>query len=257
MSIKISFLILCFCLLLSCQQDDDSATIVEDGYELNENGSHQDFLTPAYYTLSETALRDKINTFIHFSRIQKYQHPFENPNGEVAEYTTKREFGDGIGLGGTAQHHPAIDMYLNNSVDTNIYAIHDGIVNTYRDDPKYRNYLSITKEITDSENTTIGKIVTIYAHIDLDLDENSSIQLNGVVIKKGDLVSKNLYSSTMGGAHLHLEIRFYKTSEFGNEEFYSWENNNTFTNLSSGIWNYGYWNTKKGLGFGNPINFGI
>ncbi|MFT6020696.1 MAG: murein DD-endopeptidase MepM/ murein hydrolase activator NlpD, partial [Saprospiraceae bacterium] len=74
---------------------------------------------------------------------------------------------------------------------------------------------------------------------------------------KGDLVSKNLYSETMGGPHLHFEIRFYRNSEIGNEDFYNWQNSGNYTTQSSGIWSYGYWNPDVGYGFGNPLNFGI
>ncbi|MFK5880035.1 MAG: M23 family metallopeptidase [Flavobacteriaceae bacterium] len=241
----------------SCDKIDTTEIEEQISYEVNENGAYQDFLTPYYYNTNETDLRDELNKFIHFTRIENYQHPFKNPNGDIASYSINRAFGVGIGMGGTSQHHPAIDLHPDNLSDITIYAAHDGIVNTYRDSPKYRHYLTITKDIKDSENNLIGKLVTIYAHIDLDLDESELIQLNGLSINKGDVVSKNLYSGTMGGPHLHFEIRFYKNSDIGNEEFYHWQNSGDYTTQSSGIWSYGYWNPNVGYGYGNPLNFGI
>ncbi|AMC10317.1 hypothetical protein Lupro_03185 [Lutibacter profundi] len=244
--------------LSSCKKEDTTDLVEQISYEINENGIYQDFLTPDYYDTNKNDLRNEINKFIHFSRLNEYQHPFQNSNGDIITYSTNRAFGTGIGLGGTSQHHPAIDLHPTNPLDVTLYAVHEGIVNTYRNSPKYRHYLTITKEIKDSDNNNIGKLVTLYAHIDLDLDESQLIQLNGLYVNKGDLVSENLYSGTMGGAHLHFEIRFYRNSEIGNEEFYSWKSNGVYTVQSTGtLWFYGYWNSSIGYGFGNPINFGI
>jgi len=258
MNKMISYLILIILTFSSsCKKEEPTNFVEQTSYEINENGAFQDFLTPSYYNVNETNLRDEINKFIHFARLESYQHPFQNSNGDIAPYSITRAFGTGIGMGGTSQHHPAIDLHPDNPSSIIIYAAHEGIVNTYRDSPKYRHYLTITKEIKDSENNSVGKLVTLYAHIDLDLDENQSIQLNGIYVNKGDLISKNLYSDTVGGPHLHFEIRFYRSSETGNEDFYNWQNTAYYTTQSSGIWSYGYWNPNIGYGFGNPINFGI
>lgn len=244
--------------LSNCKENDTTDFTEESTYEINENGTSQDFLTPNYYNTNETELRDEVNEFIHFSRLEEYQHPFQNSNGDIITYSTNRQFGTGIGLGGTSQHHPAIDLHPSNPLDVALYATHEGIVNTYRDNPKYRHHLTITKEIKDSDNNSIGKLVTLYAHIDLDLDESQAIELDGLFVNKGDLISENLYSGTMGGAHLHFEFRFYRNSEIGNEEFYSWQNSGAYTAQSTGtLWSYGYWDPSTGYGFGNPINFGI
>jgi murein DD-endopeptidase MepM/ murein hydrolase activator NlpD len=240
----------------SCNEDDTNDLLEQIIYEINEDGTFQDFLTPNYYNTDETELREDINTFVHFVRLGEYNNPFQNPEGEIVSYTTKRKFGDGVGMGGTSQYHPAIDLHPANAA-TDMYAAHDGIVTTYRDKPKYRDYLTITKEIKDLENNPIGKLVTIYAHIDLDLDEGQSVQLNGLHVNKGDIVSKNLYSGTLGGPHLHFEIRFYRISEIGDEDFYNWQNTEEYTTQSLGIWSYGYWNPDVGYGFGDPINQGI
>ena len=253
-----TYLILIVVLLsLSCKKEDTTDFVEQSIYEINENGTHQDFLTPKYYDTNETDLRNEINKLIHFARHENYQHPFQDPNGNIASYSTNRAFGNGIGMNGTSQHHPAIDLHPSNSSDITMYATHEGIVNTYKDSSKYRHYLTITKEILDLENNSIGKLVTVYAHVDLDLDENQSIQLNGLHVNKGDRISKNLYSGTVGGPHLHFEVRFYRNSEIGNEEFYNWQNSGVYTAQSSGKWSYGYWNPVIGYGFGNPINLGI
>ena len=66
-------------------------------YEINENGTYQDFLTPNYNDTHETDLRNDINKFIHFARRENYQHPFQDANGSTASYSTNRAFGTGIG----------------------------------------------------------------------------------------------------------------------------------------------------------------
>ena len=255
--IKIYLILIVLTCSLSCKDDDIIDLVEQPIYEKNENGTHQDFLTPNYYDTDKTDLRNEINKFIHFARLEDYQHPFQNSDGNTASYSTNRAFGVGIGMNGTSQHHSAIDLHPSNLSNISMYAAHAGVVNTYRDNPKYRHHLTITKEIIDSESNLLGKLVTLYAHLDLDLDENQAIQLNGLHVNKGDLISENLYSGTTGGAHLHFEVRFYKNSEIGNEESYYWQNNDIYTTQSSGIWSYGYWNTDIGYGFGNPINFGI
>ncbi|MFT5823753.1 MAG: murein DD-endopeptidase MepM/ murein hydrolase activator NlpD [Crocinitomix sp.] len=257
----LSILFLALLTLSSCKKDDVNVDVddneEETNYEINENGIYQDFLTPNYYDTNQTYLRNEVNQFIHFARLEAYQNPFQNASGDITPYAINREFGDGIGFCGTSQHHPAIDIHPTDPAEVSIYAMHDGIVSTYRDSPNYRHYLTITKDITDSENNPIGKLVTLYAHIDLDLDESESLYLNGLSINKGDLISENLYAGTMGGPHLHFEIRFYRNSELGNEDFYNWQSIEDYTLQSAGFWSYGYWNPDLGYGFGNPLNFGI
>ncbi|MEA3285932.1 MAG: T9SS type A sorting domain-containing protein [Candidatus Marinimicrobia bacterium] len=103
----------------------------------------------------------------------------------------------------------------------------------------------------------IGKLVTLYAHIDLDLDFVDGLDLDGQYAEKGDTISLNLYSGTVGGLHLHFEIRFYRPDELGDETFYSFvgpEGSDIFTEPSTGSWSYGYWNPDTGYGFANPGN---
>ena len=136
-----------------------------------------------------------------------------------------------------------------------MYASFSGDITTYRDAPKYRDYLSITKDIEDSLGNILGKMVAIYAHIDLNLDSLDSILLNGQAVNQGDIVSKHLYSGTLGGPHLHFEIRYYLPTDVGDEEFYGWSGgSNTFTEPSSGSWSYGYWDPNIGYGFANHVN---
>jgi len=171
------FIITLLSLFSSCKEDEATDFIQQSIYETNEEGTYQDFLTPNYYNTNEIGLREDINKFVHYVRLEDFQNPFQNSSGEISPYSLKRKFGDEIGLDGTSQHHPAIDLHPTNPTDITIYAAHEGIVNTYRDSPKYRHYLTITKEIIDSDNHPIGKSVSIYAHIDLDLDESESINL--------------------------------------------------------------------------------
>ena len=242
--------------LSSCSNNDDTANSVDEIlHESNENGEFQDLLTPNYYNTDNTSLRNEINKYIYFARLIEYNHPFRNPEGQInATYTIGKDFGF---VTNGAQYHPALDMHPNNPTDVTLYAAHDGIIHTYRDSPKYRHHLSITKDIYDDENNLLGKLVSIYAHIDLDEDEGNNLFMNGTEVSKGDVVSENLYSGTVGGPHLHLEIRFYRKDENSDEEFYHWQQNSTYTTPSSGIWTYGYWNPNIGYGYGNPENMGI
>ncbi|MCF6269965.1 MAG: T9SS type A sorting domain-containing protein [Melioribacteraceae bacterium] len=230
-------------------------------YPNNEDGVFQDMLTPQYY-LSEdgSPFRDEVNRFVYFARMERFHHPLEDSTGEMPQYSIPRygEFAAGRGPTRTHEHHGAIDMYVgNNETKVNMYAAHDGYVAVYRNAPKYRHYLSITKNVEDSTGEVIGKIVTLYAHIDLDLDSTDNILLNGQFVNKGDLVSKNFYSDTRGGPHIQFEIRYYRTENIGNETFYGWigpGGSSTLTEPSEGIWSYGFWNPDTGYGFADPAN---
>jgi len=223
-------------------------------YANNEDGQYEDMLTPEYYnTPNGGTFRREVNKFVHFARQLPFQHPLEDSLGQTPTYTINRSFGDGIGPGRTGSHHPAIDYYIGNSTKVNMYAAHDGTVTVSKDVARYRHYLSITADIKDSLNNTIGKMVTIYAHIDLDLDSIDNINPDGQYVKKGDLVSKHLYSGTMGGPHLHFEIRYYRSTDRGLEDFYG-GNVGGKTSKSSGSWSYGFWNPAYGYGFAHPLN---
>jgi murein DD-endopeptidase MepM/ murein hydrolase activator NlpD len=223
-------------------------------YPNNEDGQYEDMLTPEYYnTPIGGSFRLEVNKFVHFARQQPFQHPFKDSLGQIPTYTTGRSFGEGLGPGGTGSHHPAFDYYVGSSTQVNMYAAHNGIVTISRDVERYRHYLSITTDIKDSLNNTIGKMVTFYAHIDLDLDSIDNINLDGQYVHKGDLVSKHLYSGTMGGPHLHFEIRYYRPTDAGIEDFYG-GNVGGNTTPSSGSWSYGFWNPGFGYGFAHPDN---
>ncbi len=228
-------------------------------YPNNEDGQFEDMLTPAYYNAPNgDTLRNEINRFVHFAQLESYKHPLEDLTGYIPSYSIKRGFGDEIGpAGNTAQHHPAIDLHIKNGEAEIMYASFSGKIKTYRNAPKYRDYLSITKNIEDSIGNILGKMVFIYAHIDLNLDSLDSILLNGQFVNQGDVISKHLYSGTRGGPHLHFEIRFYLPKDNGDEEFYGFvgpSGDPLLTEPSAGIWSYGYWNPNIGYGFGNPAN---
>jgi hypothetical protein len=61
----------------------------------------------------------------------------------------------------------------------------------------------------------------------------------------------------VGGPHLHLEIRYYRPSDNGDEEYYGIvgpAGSTTLTAPSAGSWEFGYWNPSTGYGFANPAN---
>jgi murein DD-endopeptidase MepM/ murein hydrolase activator NlpD len=224
-------------------------------YQDNENGQYEDMLTPEYYNSSNgSAFREEVNRFVHFARQTAFQHPLEDASGQIPTYSINRGFGDGIGPGGQGSHHPAIDYYIENaSTLVDLYAAHDGFVTTSKEVDRYRHYLSISTDIQDSTGTVIGKMFTLYAHIDLDLDSVANLDLDGKYVKKGDLVSNHLYSGTMGGPHLHFEIRYYRSTDSGIEDFYGGPVADK-TSPSSGSWTYGFWNPNVGYGFAHPLN---
>jgi murein DD-endopeptidase MepM/ murein hydrolase activator NlpD len=227
-------------------------------YPNNEESQFEDMLTPEYYHSGNgSVFRNEINEYIYFARIESFLHPLKDSNGDASQYTVKRDFGDGLGLNAIVQYHPAIDMHVGNRETlVNLYAAYDGYVRTYRDAAKYRHYLSLSKDIKDTSGKILGKIVTLYAHIDLDLDSEENLLLDGKSVKQGDIVSKHLYAGTLGGPHLHFEIRYYRATDNGDEEFYGWSGGSaSYTDASAGKWLYGYWNPNIGYGFANPDNY--
>lgn len=223
----------------------------------DEENGYQDMLTPVYYNSDNNdPFKIEVNNFLEQVRKIEFHHPLESVSGRIPSFTVPAngEFG---APKGTIQHHAAVDLHIeNNETEVVLYASHDGIVRTEKDAAKYRHYLSITKEIRDSSNQIIGKLVTLYGHIDLDLDEAEGLSLNGQFVSVGDTVSKHLYSGTVGGPHLHFEIRYYRSSDDGNEEFYGSKTAER-TEHSAGQWSYGYWNPNVGYGYGNPENHSL
>ncbi|PKP05358.1 MAG: hypothetical protein CVU11_00185 [Bacteroidetes bacterium HGW-Bacteroidetes-6] len=218
-------------------------------------------LTPEYYlSASGTPFRNEVNTVVHFARQEPFRHPLDNGCGIVPSYIVPAagDFGAGKGPTGTEEHHPTIDMHVgNNDSAVGIYAAYDGYVEIFRNSPKYRQYLTLTKNVEDSLGNMIGLLVTIYAHLDLDLDSAEGINMDGQMVTKGQLLSKHLYSGTMGGPHLHFEVRYYRTNDSGHKEFYGFAipgMDTLLTEPSAGSWSYGYWDPETGYGFGNPAN---
>ena len=224
-----------------------------------------DMLTPAYYgAASNNPLRAEIDQFLAAARRERFFHPLGKRAGEAVRFHTPLmgRFGAGKGPGGDKQHHPAVDFHIGfRETNVLLYAAYDGTVATYRDAPKYRHYVSITRDVTDEQGKTLGKIVTLYGHVDLDLDEKAGLSLNGKTVRKGELISKNLYAGTRGGPHLHFEVRYYRPDDEGTETFYGFrfpgQPASDLTAKGAGPWNYGYWNANVGYGFGDPRNHGV
>ena len=111
------------------------------------------------------------------------------------------------------------------------------------------------------DGTLLGRLVTLYGHIDLDLDEADGLSLDQKQIRKGDLVSRHLYSGTRGGPHLHFEIRYYRPGDAGDETFYGLSlpgsENAELSQASTGPWPLGNWNPNVGYGYADPHNHGI
>ncbi len=220
------------------------------------NVSNQDMLTPPFYNSATNAsFRTEVNRFVYYARKEVFHHPLEDVSGNMPIFSVPAtgEFGATKPLWGTpSSYHPAVDLHVGNGeTNVNLYAAHDGVVSVYRDADKYRHYLSITKDINDADGNVLGKLSTLYAHIDLDLDEAGGLFMDGQTVAKGDLVSRNLWSGTVGGPHLHFEIRYYRAGEIGKEEFYGGA---LYSEPSAGPWIYGYWDPLVGYGFAHPSN---
>ena len=230
----------------------------------NNTTAFNDFLTPNYYLLDQDDIFiDEVDQFLNSVRQQQFHHPFENKKGKITTTTTTTK-GDFAAVKRTrfvTLHHTATDLYLQKAqTSVNIYAAHDGYISTNKNSGKYRHSLSITKDIENNDGVIIGKLVTIYAHIDLDLDESRQIWLDEQYVNKGDLISENLYAKTSGGPHLHFEIRYYRLNDDGSETFYGKggaARNSGLTQPSAGDFKFGAWNPKVGYGFGDPKSHGL
>ena len=212
-----------------------------------------DMLTPFYYN---GELKEQTDVFLVASHQVQMHHPLENKKGRMPDYQVPMfgKFGAGKGPTRKEQHHPATDLKINGGeTEVDLYAAHDGIITAVRDAQKYRHFISITKIITDEDGNELGKLVTLYGHVDLDLDKKDGLELDGKTVKQGDLISKNLWSGTRGGPHLHFEIRYYRPGDDGTEEFYSFRE----TVPGAGKWPYGKWSPDHGYGFGEPESHGL
>ena len=212
-----------------------------------------DMMTPAYYNGN---LKAEADAFLAICQTVQMHHPLENPEGCSPDYTLPGwgAFGAGKGPTRTEQHHPAVDFQVGRrQTEVELYAAHDGVISIVRDAPKYRHYISITKTITDQKGRELGKLVTLYGHIDLDLDQADGLNLDGKIVQAGDLLSKHLYEGTRGGPHLHFEIRYYRPADRGTEEFYGFRGSVP----GAGEWPKGRWNPDFGYGFGLPASHGL
>ncbi|MEA2068469.1 MAG: M23 family metallopeptidase [Verrucomicrobiota bacterium] len=227
-------------------------------YQENEEGAFQDMLTPAYYNADTgDPFRDEVNRAIYYFQRDPLHHPLQNGTNAVPEFEIQAVFGSTKGRPTPNQYHPAVDLRVGTGeTAVELFAAHDGIVATYRDALKYREYLSISKTIVDDNGQPIGMLVTLYAHLDLDMDEAGGLFMDGQTVGKGDLVSRHLYSDTVGGPHLHFEMRYYRPGDTGEETFYGIIGAN-LTEPSAGPWIYGKWDPTIGYGFGDPKNHGL
>lgn len=201
-------------------------------------------------------LKEEADLFLAACHQVEMHHPLENLKGKTPDYTIPffGTFGAGKGPTRKEQHHPATDLKVEGGeTDVDLFAAHDGVVSTIRDAPKYRHFISITKIIRDDDGKELGKVVTLYGHVDLDLDEEDGLELDGKTVKAGELISKHLWNGTRGGPHLHFEIRYYRPDDDGTEEFYSFRESVP----GAGKWPYGFWSAEHGFGFGEPESHGL
>ncbi len=249
-----------------CEKEDNGLIDEEVDQKIDEeiySMDTLDMLSPAYYLSStEASFIESISQFVSFAQEDDFHHPLENEMGEIPDFNipSNGEFGAGKGPTFTEQHHPAADLHVGNrATDVNLYAAYDGYLTTVKDSDKYRHYISLATDIFDDQGQSIGKMVSLYAHVDLDLDEAESMNMNGQLVEKGDLISRNLYSGTVGGPHLHFEIRYYRSGEAGDEVFYGYKNPErpNLTEPSAGSWMYGVWDPNVGYGFGDPVSHGL
>jgi murein DD-endopeptidase MepM/ murein hydrolase activator NlpD len=217
-----------------------------------------DMLTPEYYqTKRSDPFREEVDEFIEACQGIELRHPLKDEHGKSPDYRIPRmgSFGATKGRGPEPQHHPATDLYVGHrETDVDIYAAHGGTVSTIRNAPKYRQYISITQTIVDEDGIELGKLVTLYGHVDLDLDEADGLALNGKTVEAGDLISKHLYEGTGGGPHLHFEVRYYRPTDRGCEEFYGFRQSAPST---SDDFPLGKWDPDHGYGYGHPENHSL
>ena len=252
------YFLLIFIVLLNAGCSKESSVIedviLNEDNTISAESTYMNMLTPSYYVSTiVNPFKNEVDQFISEVEQIQFSHPLGSSE-ERPNYVVKTKFGDEKGIGPATQYHPAVDVYVGNFVtNVNLYATHDGYISTARDVDKYRQYVSITKNVEDDLGELIGKLVTIYAHIDLDLDELESLYQEGDYVSKGTLISKHLYTETVGGPHLHFEVRYYRATDVGNEEFYGGYGAD-FTEPSAGYWEYGYWNPSIGYGYANVKN---
>ena len=246
------------------QQAADSAR-GKDGGDLaagDLGSSYKDFLTPGHYTSGAgSSLHKAVDAFLAAARAKPLHHPLEDKAGKIPSFAVlpMGTFGSSKGPAGAATHHPAVDLRVGNKeTAVTLYAAHDGVVSSVKNAPRYRQYVAVTRTVTDSGGKALGKQVTLYGHVDLDKDEAAGLKMNGKKVSAGDVVSHNLYAGTVGGPHLHLELRYYRPADSSAEDFYGLKMGNPkLTQPSAGGWTLGHWDPNMGYGFGHPGNHGL
>jgi len=247
-----------------------SATLAQGDANQNDNSKpevfpDEDMLTPQYYHSGDTnPFKSQVDRFLALVRQEQLWHPLKDESGAFPDYIMPSDGGYGIGKGGwggTAEHHPGFDLHVGkDESEVCVHAAHDGMVTAVKDGPKDLQFITVTKDITTKEGELLGKLVTLYGHVDMYRDEADSLFIDGQHVSAGDIISRYLYSATLGGPHLHFEIRYYRPGDTGNETFYS--NRLTFASEflnvpSAGPWKFGWWEPETGYGFGHAKYHGL
>ena len=233
---------------------------------LNQPLQNIDFLTPKYYTNPNgDPLKTTIDNFLIEVRKVQLQKPVN------VSYTIPSEGVFTANKGN--QYHHSIDLHPSNgSTNIDILAAHDGVITRCQTQGLpggtiYRHFISISSDVKNGSGTVVGKLVTIYGHLALDLD--TGMPASGATVTKGQTISQNLYSGTVGGPHLHFEVRYYRPGDnvtntcttngtsTGLPEFYAGTAGSTFTESSAGQWKLGYWDNNVAYGYGYPGNHGL
>jgi len=231
-----------------------------------------DMLNPQYYNSSKSSsFRKEVNKFVHFARDQ-YQ--MMDPLYYSDSYTVSSEFMEDRG----SKLHAGVDLaplpgeYVSYS-DWQAYdmpeewgywvnAAHDGYMKVRRELQGYGQSIYISDTVFDDRNKAIGKVTTVYGHLDKDyMDEYAGWDNEGDYVNEGYEIGYMGNTGTSSGAHLHFEIRYYKPGANGTETYYG--STSAGGRSRDGSHNYngvafkGYWNDSYGYGYGNPTNHGL
>ena len=232
--------------LASCENENTNE--IYYGYE----SEFDDMINPAHYT--DDGYTDEIVEFLYYAHQMDFYDPISTEDHVIS--TNFGSFGSLKGRAPNYEYHPAIDLKVdNNETIVNIYAVFDGLVKVYTDQAKYRDMLTLETEVRNDNGDLLGSILIIYAHIDVADDLLDNMNPDKQDVQKGDTLSMNLYEGTVGGPHLHFEIRYYlNTDDISGGYFEYYGSKMNFDLPSESPWEYGYWSSTNGIGFGNPKN---
>ncbi|MCB1324778.1 MAG: M23 family metallopeptidase [Spirochaetales bacterium] len=247
----------------NCQSESDPSPALLLAILMRSSGQNSDLLTPQYHNEgSSSSFGITLDSFLAEVR----NVPLQNPLSSAYTIPSEGTFAANKG----AEYHHAVDLHPDGfATNVNIYAAHDGTITRCQTQglpggTVYRHFITISQDIQDSGATTIGKLVTIYGHLALDLD--TGMPASGSTVSRGQLISQHLYSGTVGGPHLHFEIRYYRPTDSvvngctlngtstGIPEYYQSFASGSFTTRSAGPWSLGFWDPSAGYGYGYPAN---